>query len=208
MENLAQLKKITDDWTEGDLEIIINTIMIQRDGSPLTKKTGITCKASDLRETYTDRRGTVIDQPIIFNKFRPIIIDSWNAYKYGDKWKFVVYEYDNGEKTTSTQTVTSNFTSNFEASEEVNVLGIIKIGAKGGVTTSETKTTTTVIESTNNSDDLYEGILNFATPVYSRLSTTSDRVDRDGKPQVYITPKEFITSTGAIRLNIQPLKTF
>lgn len=207
LENLAYLKKITDDWTEGDLEIIINTIMIQRDGSPLTKKTGITCKSSDLKETYKTREGTLAEQPIVFNKFRPIIIDSWDAYKYGDKWKFVVYEYDNGEKTTSTQTVSSEFSTNFGATAGFNI-GIVKFGANAGGGTKETKSTTTVIESTNNSDDLYEGILNFATPVYSRLFTTSGRVDRDGKPQVYITPKEFIVSTGAIRLNIQPLKTF
>ncbi|UCJ08131.1 hypothetical protein KTO58_02825 [Chitinophaga pendula] len=209
MEDEAALKKITDDWTEGNLEIVVNVLMLARDGAGITVKKGINCTVDNLKhKPGTPRPANYRADGILeYTLPNPLEIDGWDAYKYGDKWKFVVSEFDPGTETTTTTSVSSEYSSNFNANAGVELFGILKIGIGGGTSNKETKTTTVTIKSTNISDDLYEGILNFYTPVYSRITET--RPGRGGSgPSTVILPKVYTVNTGLIRLRIEPLPRY
>lgn len=209
MEDEAALKKITDDWTEGNLEIVVNVLMLARDGAGITVKKGINCTVDNLKhKPGTPRPANYRADGILeYTLPNPLEIDGWDAYKYGDKWKFVVSEFDPGTETTTTTTVSSEYSSNFNANAGIELFGILKLGVGGGTSNKETKTTTVTIKSTNISDDLYEGMLNFYTPVYSRITET--RPGRGGSsPSTVILPKVYTVNTGMIRLRIEPLPRY
>lgn len=209
MENDAALKKITDDWTEGNLEIVITVLRMARNGSiESSLRKVISCGVKDLKSDtpIPNRLGTVRDPYLLeYNKFTPLELGTWDVEKYGDTWKFVASEFDNGEVTTTTQTVTSEFSTNFKESAAFEIPGIVKIGAEGGGSSTDTKTTTTVIMSTNTSDDLYEGILNFYKPVYLRLVTAGPGGRAGTGPITSAIP--YTINTGFIRIKVQPIKT-
>jgi hypothetical protein len=76
----------------------------------------------------------------------PIEIWNWNLRKYGDTWKFVIYERDNGATTNISTSLTSNFGTNF--SNEV------KDGPKFGSTGSSGYSQTFSYSFVNGSDPL------------------------------------------------------
>lgn len=104
------------------------------------------------------------DGDVTYFKDMDIEIVPWDMYKYGDTWKFHVYEYDPGTETTQTVQTSSNFSYNFGGEAGINI-GIVKIGAKAGTSKTETKTNTAQIKMTDTSDDLGEAILSFSDPI-------------------------------------------
>lgn len=210
METEAALQKITDDWTDGNLEIIINVTMLNRSGSPESIRKGINCTVDDLKYNTerAKREGRDYPRPLklrsdyIMEYFlpNPLEIETWDAYKYGDRWKFTVSEFDPGRETTTVTTVSSEFSGNFNGNVGIDVLGIFKFGIGGGGSSKETKSTQVTVKTTDTSDDLYEGILNFYTPIYSREES---RGGREGKALV---PKVYTVNTGLIRLRVEPLE--
>lgn len=201
METEAAIAKITDDWTEGNLEIVISIAMINRDGnSQALLRKAINCTPQDLIED--GRRGTKIIKE--YSGFAPIELDTWDAYKYGDKWKFIVSEYDPGIETTTSTTVGSSFSGTTGVNIGFDLFGILKIGGSGGGTNSENKSTTVTIKSTNTSDDLYEGILNFSTPIYAAHQMQRGDIGYGRDPDIVL--KASTVKTSAIKLRVEPRK--
>jgi hypothetical protein len=204
MENEAALQKITDDWTDGNLEIVINVITISRDGSTQSVRKAVNCSSQDLRFDETQglrppkfyRAGSKVKEYFLPS---PLEIERWDVYKYGEKWKFVVSEFDPGTETTTNTTVSSEFSANFNGNVGIEI-PFLKIGIGGGGTSKETKSTSVTVKTTDVSDDLYEGILNFYTPVYSRAEYTP------GRGGSIIAPKAYTVNTGLIRLRVEPLE--
>uniref|UniRef100_F4C514 Uncharacterized protein n=1 Tax=Sphingobacterium sp. (strain 21) TaxID=743722 RepID=F4C514_SPHS2 len=201
MENEAALQKITDDWTDGNLEIVINVIALSRDGSSQSIRKAVSCSAEDLK-LIPIRGAERVPTYRVGEYFlpQPLEIEKWDAYKYGEKWKFVVSEFDPGTETTTVTTVSSEFSGNFNGTVGVD-FGLFKFGIGGGGTSKETKSTQVTVKTTDTSDDLYEGILNFYTPIYSRLQAS--------RPMRYpIFPNSYTVNTGLIRLRVEPLAIY
>lgn len=150
-------------WIEGRLEFFINIFFTGRDGKITNIKKGFTCKTSDL---FYAHHSQIISYRYHFND-NPIKIVPWDMNKYGDTWKIHIYEFDPGSQITKTVQVSSTFSSNFEVDASVSVKAF-KIGVKGGVGTSDTKTNTAQITLTDTSDDLGEAILSFSDPIMIR----------------------------------------
>jgi hypothetical protein len=200
--NEMALQKITDNWTEGNLEIVINVTMLTRTGTPITITKGISCTADDLKTVDIPRANQVpggpTRAPLVFSGFTPIEIDTWDAYKYGDKWKFIISELDSGNETTVTVNMSSTFTNNFSNTTNIDA-GDIKYGTTTGSTNGFTNSSTFTIKSTDNSDTLYEGFLNFYTPIYNRVTESDPR-------RSYTYPVADKIMTGYINLEVRPLQ--
>ena len=181
-------------WIEGRLEFFINIFFTGRDGKITNVRKGFTCKVSDLFGYM--KNGELVSYCYFINN-DAIKIVPWDMNKYGDTWKIHIYEFDPGSQITKTVQVSSTFSSNFEVDASVSVKAF-KIGVKGGVGTSETKTNTAQITLTDTSDDLGEAILSFSDPI---MIKNSFYLPDD--PSIYLSYYSGV-STGLASVQISP----
>ncbi|AYD46773.1 hypothetical protein [Arachidicoccus soli] len=198
LENKSTVGFISDNWTEGDLELYFKIFLLPRDSSGvnmITKFASIPTAALDT-VVATDPNVRYPKDPQIYmgNPF-PIKIVNWDNYKYGSTWKITVYEYDPGGQTTVTTNVSSTFTTNFKATTGVD-FGLFKVGAEGGFTDAETQSSTIAYQITDASEELGDALLNYEDPIYNKIVT--------GRGQLYIACPNYI-STGGIKIFVEPL---
>lgn len=189
LSSKAVLDKIAD-WGEGDLEIKITVNIPRRDGTPLQISKAIFCKKTDLYQDPTSRNEGFIK---LFVGFDPIQIATWDNYNLGNMWTFHAEEFDEGEERTSTETIENTFFTEGGGSFEFNLFKIIKTNLSGKFSKTEKKTSSFTMKSTNNSDNLYDAILNYLEPIAIADGTGSY--------------KPYYLNTGAIKIRVEPYPT-
>jgi len=187
------LDKIAD-WGEGNLEIKIVVNIPQQNGTPLQINKVIFCTKDDLYQAPTHRVPGYVKP---FVGFDPIQIATWDNYNLGNMWTFHAEEFDEGEERTTTETIENTFTKEGGGSFEVTLKEIFKIGLSGKTSTVEKKTSTFTMKSTNNSDNMYDAILNYLEPV-----AHLEKVGRDSYQY-----RPYYLNTGAIKIRVEPYPT-
>jgi hypothetical protein len=112
-------------------------------------------------------------------------------------WTFHAEEFDEGEERTTTETIENTFTKEGGGSFEVTLNEIFKIGLSGKASKVERKTSTFTMKSTNNSDNMYDAILNYLEPV-----AQLEKVGRDSYQY-----RPYYLNTGAIKIRVEPYPT-
>lgn len=186
------LDKIAD-WGEGNLEIKITVNIPQKSGTALQINKAIFCKKEDFYQAPSGRTPGFMKP---YRGFDPIQITTWDNYNLGNLWAFHIEEYDNGEEKTETQVIENSFTIEGGGSFEANILGIFKLGFSGKGSGVEKRTSTFTMKSTNNSDNLYDAVLNYLEPVAIKEGT--------GTRTEY---KPYYLNTGAIKVRVEPYPT-
>lgn len=217
LENMNTFKFISDDWTDGDLELYFNIFLLPRDSSAVNMLTKVAIipqeelADSAKTEAYTsrDRNGKIVTTTnIIPEQIKiysgspfPIKIDTWDNYKYGSTWKISVYEYDPGGQTTVTTSVSSTYTNNFKGDAGVNI-GVVKIGAEYGYTDAKTNSQTISYQITDASEQLGDAIINYDDNIY-----TKKQYSNTGRAPLfkYYGEKDMV-STGGIKIFVEPEK--
>ncbi|MEN5058070.1 hypothetical protein [Sphingobacterium kitahiroshimense] len=188
------LDKIAD-WGEGNLEIKIMINIPQRNGSPLQITKAIFCKKEDLYQAPTARTPGYMKP---YRGFEPIPITPWDNYNLGNIWTFHAEEFDNGEERTDTKTVENSFATENSGSFAIEFAKIFKLGFSAKNTETTKVTSTVTIKSTNNSDNLYDALLNYLEPI----------AIKDTQPVrgsfIY---NPFYLNTGAIKIRVEPYPT-
>jgi hypothetical protein len=187
------LNKIAD-WGEGDLEIKITVNIPQQNGTPLQINKVIFCTKDELYQPPSGRTAGYLKP---FVGFDPIQIATWDNYNLGNMWTFHAEEFDEGEERTTTETIENTFTKEGGGSFEVTLNEIFKIGLSGKASKVERKTSTFTMKSTNNSDNMYDAILNYLEPV-----AQLEKVGRDSYQY-----RPYYLNTGAIKIRVEPYPT-
>ncbi len=150
----------TGDWSDGNLELNFDFLFIDGNKNIQTLSKMRSVKINELFNISTGSTKTlkyILPEPIeIFN---------WDLYTYGNMYKISVSEYDPGTVIEKLVSHTSVFGQNFEANAGGSI-GIVKVGAKYSTSQTETKQSSTKVQSTNNSDPLGDVIINFFDPIY------------------------------------------
>ena len=116
----------------------------------------------------------------------------WDLEQYGSAWKFIVSEYDPSEEVTTSVTNSSTYGTNFG----LDVTGIFgKLGAKFGVTTTSSSSTTYTYKTTTGSDELGEGILDFRSPIVTGVPITGIATTYE-------------VTTGRISMSVEPKRVY
>lgn len=187
------LDKIAD-WGEGNLEIKITVNMLQKDGTVLKLNKALFPTKDDLYQPPVGRNAGYLKP---FVSFEPIALTTWDNYTLGNMWTFHAEEVDSGDEKTEVKTIENTFTVEGGGSFEANIIGIFKLGFSGKGSSIEKKTETVTIKSTNNSDDLYDAMLNYLEPV-AKL----EKVGRES----YVYRPHYL-NTGAIKIRVEPYPT-
>lgn len=87
----------------------------------------------------------------------------WNLESYSANIKIAIEEVDSQETIVQTTTTTSEFATNFGF--DASWGDIVKLGAKFGASTKESKTVSFQISKSQGNDELGEVIINFADPI-------------------------------------------
>lgn len=180
-------------WTDGAFEINISVLINSKHGAGTTVSKVISAKPSDLyTPTYQKDRGTgiVSFRSLLTKEFfvnEPIA--PWDLENYGSVWKFIVFEKDNSETEKKAYTYTTVFATNFNF--EAGFGEKVKIGAKFGASTTDTKQNSYEIVTTRTSDQLGEGILEFGSPIIVRKEANGTYVPNT-------------VSTGSMLITVEP----
>ena len=156
------------DWTDGNLELIFDFIFIDSNKNIQTLRK---MRSVKINELFNDSNNPT--KTIRYILPEPIEIFNWDLYTYGNMYKISVSEYDPGTVIEQVVSHTSVFGENFEANAGGSI-GIVKVGAKYSTSRTDTKQSSTKIQSTNNSDPLGDVIVNFFDPIYlnSKIDVT------------------------------------
>ncbi|SEL32076.1 hypothetical protein [Parapedobacter koreensis] len=194
------LAQHNSDWTEGNLEIFITTIFINKNGVGSTLRQGFTCNKTDLFFIKNGQKHT------LFYRIPPIEITPWRLQDYGDTWKFSIEEYNPGTTKKITTDITSHYSNNVKVDIGIPEIDGLKITAgygSGGYTTSHTviELTTTI-----NSAPLGEALLSFYDPIVvggRAFITSNPWADWVWDPPYYQLRG---SNTGMISLLVTPIK--
>ncbi|MBL3657641.1 hypothetical protein [Fulvivirga sediminis] len=222
VESYNVLETITDDWTEGNLELHFNIFFIgASDQLSVTTKTFIL----DPENLYNTEYETICKEfpfPIpgkeyCFEKevekvaieyiFNPAIqIVPWDMQLYGDRWHIQVEEYDPSTQITRTVSAETTKGSNFEAEVGADIFKIVKIGAGLGSNSTSTKSSNMQVTYTTESDQLGSIIHTWYNPVITAYDPLMIDVPPLGQLPI---PKweGFVQSTGTVVVGIETLRT-
>jgi hypothetical protein len=192
--NLAALKTVASDWTEGALELHFNIFFIG--GAATLDKLEKVYFVNTNEFLFADNRSVL--NPLPFNLPTPITITPWHMDLYGDRWKINVYEYDPGTVVTQEVSHTSSKALNFRLDAEGSLFKLIKLGVGFGGSVSSETTSKTTIQTTLTSNNLGEAILNWTDPVI---------ISKERQITNWIS-RSYEVSTGAINISIEPVKTY
>lgn len=180
VENSDALRYLTDSWTEGYLEFVFKIFFIDGNSGMTDITKNISCRTSDL---YNASDGSMK----LYVLPSPIEIVPFDLYRYGDTWKFVIYEYD----------ANSTYSLNKSVSVSSRISGNVGVKDKWGlgVELSGSKTSSIGYTINNTSDALGEGVMYYTDPVVIKRFIAS----------IYITK---VISTGQLNLFVQPKKIY
>ncbi len=184
------------DWTEGNLELYIYAFYIGATSSlDKTLKVKSLLKDKLLNQDQTATKEYVFDPPLSFV--------TWDMKKYGDRWKFWVYENDPSVTVTKTITHTTEKGSNFELKPVIGgEEGVVKINAGFGNSSTTTHTTTTEVSYTTGSDNLGEAILEWTDPVVIDHTL----ICIVGGSCAWNPIETYVENTGSVLLSIETIK--
>lgn len=186
---------IANDWTDGTLEFSLTIFFNFNQTSVSTLTKGFTCGTKSLF-TY-DSNGNPTSTAGLFTLPQPLKLITWDLQAYGDRWKFKLIELDPPSVTTTTETISvaSTYGSNFTWSVGLNE--DVKIGGEFNGSSTRTVTNTTTYQVNGSSDDLFEDVLTFCTPVI---------LWKTGITSVFYGSHNI--STGAVYMSIEPKYVF
>lgn len=184
VENYGALGYLGD-WTEGNLDFVVKIFFIDGNSSMTTLTKNFSCHITDL---YLDGSLKVYTFP------NPIEIVPFDLYRYGDTWKFSIYEYD----------ANSTYSEERTISLSSKVSGNVSVSTKWGlgVEGSRTKSNTTKYTINNTSDELGEGVMYYTDPV---IVSFFKSIGWPNKTDWY---KTKVVSTGQVNLFVQPKKRY
>ena len=173
------------DYTDGQLEIFIKVVYINNSGGLSSTEKGVSVNIDDLVYTSSNRSTSYTKTYSMCEALIP-----WDFQRYGDTWKFIITEYDQGTEITYKSEIESKFGTNFK-------VGGKKEGVNFGleIEASETRSKTFEVKTTTTSDKLGEGELLFKYPLVVRNT---------GRSRNPWKPFTISTGTGFIELTIQP----
>lgn len=159
----------TGDWTDGDLEIKVDFMLIDNQGNATTFTKMISINTSDLFIINNNNKITGVKK---YYLQKPIDLFEWDFYKFGNMFKIAASEYDPGNEIETTYDFTSTFGTNFESSSEWTN-GDLKQGNKYSNSSTYTQHSSVKVKSTNNSDPLGDVLVNFFDPIYIHMDHIS-----------------------------------
>ncbi|HVI44663.1 MAG TPA: hypothetical protein VM802_07330 [Chitinophaga sp.] len=192
--------RIVDDFTDGMLEFQVTVFFLSREGAGGTLMKSFPCDPAKLFPKPRVVMGETRYWTETYVLSTPIPITPWDMRKYGDTWKVLVMEYDPGTETTYTSNVTSTFGWNFGLDLGFEIEKV-KVGLKFGINKTTAKSETFNIKVTGTSDNLGEGLLNFADPVVINRRMTP------GLQYSYVADT-YEVNTGTVKVSIEPRKRF
>ncbi len=176
-----------DDWTDGYYEFTVRVLYFsgQLAATPLPK--GFSCAKTDLFNFDSNGNPTSTRQYQMSIELSP-----FDLYKYGDTWRFQVFEDDPVSSTTVQYTVTgsSTYGGKFELGGGDPVK--VGIGFNGSTTTTVTGTYTYTVNDA--SDDLKEATLAYGDAIL--LSTSQVGLEKWGRSREI--------NTGYVLLSVEP----
>ncbi|MBS7232424.1 hypothetical protein KHA90_15500 [Flavobacterium psychroterrae] len=190
------IQAATDDWMEGNLELYIYIFF---SGSSSSGELDKLLKVVNIPRSSLSTNN--VTQEYKFNP--PINIVTWNMQKYGDRWKFWVYEND--PSGTVSQTISHSTTRgvNYKASASGDLFGLIKLGGEFGGSTTTTNSSSTTVTYTTGSDNLGEAILEWTDPIVTGFKFIPFNGGGGERPVPSTTYEE---NTGSVLLSIETVK--
>lgn len=177
-------------WTEGRFEIQIDVLINNLSGLGTTLQKFFNVAPQQLFDVNYDKKKDMPGSYKYYPKdavakdyFPGINLISWDLQQNGFAWKFIVSEKDEETVDTRTETVTSEFATNFGINNNI----IEKIGINFGGSAKKTITNTHTIAVTRNSDQLGTLELDFAKPVVTSNNGASYGLFSISNPYVEMT---------------------
>lgn len=155
-------------WTDGYFEFKVLVLYNAKDGTGDTFTRIFTARGQDLFDVSYTRQGFYYTVSSITPKEMSlnVPIATWDLNNYGVAWKFLIYEEDQQETFTNTESVTTTYATNFEVNASGGIPGTdIKVGGKFGGSVTRASTKSVSVTKTLGSDFLGEAILNFYDPI-------------------------------------------
>lgn len=194
------------EWTDGYFDIRISVLINAKNGIGELVTKAISASGSDLFDIKYVTAGTVVGYlnydgiiPKEFHVNVPIV--AWNLETYGAGWKFIVSEYDLSEETTTSITQSSEFNTNFSFDPSFGT--VVKVGVKFGASAKFTQSSSFVYKSTQTSDGLGEGTLEFGSPIIIIRETVKKNPD-GSRPYMVDQYRSFDVNTGFMLIAVEP----
>lgn len=186
------------DWSDGYFEFMINIYFVDGKTSLGTLSKGFSVGWTDLY-TYTQNSNgtrTITGTKEYTIPGKGIIIETWNMQRYGDTWKFSIFEQD--QQTVQTYSISSTITSNFGSNYTNNV----KDGPNFGNTSSSGASyqQSYSIAIAGGTDQLYDGILKWTDKILTKKTELPSPVPG----QTIYFGGSYHMNTGTIHLSVEP----
>lgn len=185
--NTAAFEAATTDWTEGSIEIHFDIVVDDGFINTINKVVYL-----NSNEYYKIGQTGVYDLP-------PITIAPWRMNVYGDRWKFIAYEYDpstNYETTVSHQTTKG---ANFKLTADGTLFKLIKVGTEFGGSITQVSSSSTTMTYSTGSDVLGEAILTWTSPILVNYKTNSVGTSKGTTLDL---------NTGALLISVEPVRVY
>lgn len=199
----------TPTWTDGELEFKLSIYIGAKTPVGNVFETFFRISPDDLFELNIniDRKGRVTVKNAHIKKYyfpEPLQLFTWDLEKYSANTKLVIEEVDVSTTITETNTHSYEYATNFsvEASSD-SLLGPVKVGAKYGVTTKDTRTSSFSITKKLDNDMLGEIFFDFEDPII--VSKENKNIYRDDIFLPNYIPKY---QTGWCKIEIEPRKMY
>jgi hypothetical protein len=176
-----------DDWTDGYYEFSIKVFFFSGKFAASPLSLGFSCAKNQLF-TFDGSGNPTATKPYYID----LEVLPFDLFKYGDTWKFQVFEDDPVSTTTVQYTV--NASSTYGGKFELGGGDPVKVGIgfNGSTTTGVTAQFTVTVNDA--SDDLKEAVQSYSDPIITSISQVGfDKV---------ATSREI--NTGYVRLSIEP----
>ena len=156
-------------WADGFLEFKITALINGKNGVGNSIEKYVAISPNKLFWFYYTKVGNnyqITDsRPLYYNLELPLI--NWDLMNYSQAIKLTFEEVDSTEEITRTETVKSTLVTNFGIDAGVDI-GIVKLGVKGGITSTEESTSTYTIKTYVGSDPMGDVIIQFGDKILSR----------------------------------------
>ena len=163
-------------WTDGSLEFKITALINGKNGvgSSIDKYVAISPKQLFLFAYKKVGNNYQIESstPIKYKLNLPLI--HWDLYNYSQAIKITFEEVDSTEEITRSETIKSTLVTNFGIDAGVDI-GIVKLGVKGGVTSTQETTSSYTVKTYKGSDPMGDIIVQFADKILIRSTIDSPR---------------------------------
>jgi hypothetical protein len=189
-------------WSSGGFIFKVRVILSRKDGGSEELVKYFTATGQELftvtwrserkwfKTVYYITSVTVNDNPKLLN----VELFAWDIYSYATSFKLAIEEEDLLTTTTSSETRSTEFATNFESTIEFPI-EIFKIGAKFGGSAKITRAQTVTVSYTQGNDDLGSVLVNFEDKVITQI----DGLNRFGTRE---------HGSGLYSVSIEPTKVY